>query len=639
MVEARKIKLHPLSLTFLDQSDEFETKFRRHHFQTSLTRIRITQLLGLLFYLSVIFLDPSLLPITASLSCILTLLIFPLILLSIYGLTFSRFFPSLYQPLEGLFLMVAASMLIIKVTGARPAIEPYYFTGLLILIMAGYSIIQLRFSWAASCIFIISTAYLTAIIQSADITGVKLLTRFFLIAVVNIIGMISCYCIEYLQRQSFAWQESLTHKQNQLQSTNLKLENQVKERTEQLLKANRELTHQLASQSQQQNGQSMDQRLMSSQRLEAVAILAGGIAHDFNNILAAILGFSDLGLLKTKDHELRDHLHNIRAASLRGRDLVSQLAAFRPQSKHNRYPLEIRHLIKEAMKFLRASLPPTIELELHLDQGLNKILADPINVHQAFMNICINGVEAMPAGKGVLRVSLSEEDLAPEDKRPAGRYQHLSISDNGRGMTEDERLHIFDPYFTSKEPGHGNGMGLPITREIMEHHQGSITVESDRGQGSTFHLFFPVLAPEEKEKTEPLTNLVKARNHEHILLVDDEESLVKMGVKMLTFLDYQVTGCTEATKALEMIIDKPDEFDLVITDMAMPAMSGSELTSRIMERCPEMPIILLTGFIKDWDKHKAMDHGFKAFLAKPLALQKMAATVHAVLEQWRRTEP
>ena len=644
MAQSRKIKLHPISLAFLNHPD-LEPQFQQHHFQNSLTQVRITLLLGCLFYFAVLLLDPNLLPITSTLTCLLKLLFFPLIIFSVYGLSYSRAFTRLGQPLEALFLLATAGLLIMEAASGPAPVRQYYHTGLLLVFMAGYSIIQLRLIWAAGCGLIITTIYLTSIIQIGNLTGLELITRSFLVLAANIIGLISCYCIESLQRRSFAWQHLLTKKQDQFQGANIDLEKKIRERTEQLLKANRQLTRQIALHSQQKRGeQTVNERLEASQHLEAIASLAGGIAHDFNNILAAILGFSDLGLIKSKDHELRDHLSAIRTATLRGRDLVSQITAFRPQSEHKRYPLEIRHLVKEAMKFLRASLPPAIELQLQLDQALSKVMADPISIHQAFMNICTNGVEAMETADGCLQISLIEEDLAPESVKPelpAGRYQHLTITDNGRGMDDNEIKHILEPYFTSKKKGHGSGMGLSITQEIMDRHQGGIRVESDKGKGSSFHLFFPVLVEEKSndKATDPLAMLAKAPNQERIMLVDDEEALVKMGVKMLTFLGYRATGCTEATKALELIIDEPGDFDLVITDMAMPVMSGSELAGRIMECCPEMPIILLTGYVKDWDETKAMDHGFKAFLAKPLGLQKMADTIRSVLEQWQRTGP
>jgi signal transduction histidine kinase/CheY-like chemotaxis protein len=446
--------------------------------------------------------------------------------------------------------------------------------------------------------------------------------------------------MEYFARRNFFLTNLLQEAQEKIQLANKQLEERVADRTKQLMKANKELTRQISSTKRlEEEKEDIKDRLFETQKLEAIASLAGGIAHDFNNTLGAILGYTDLGRIKCRgNEELTEYFSSIRKAGLRARDLVSQISAI-SRDRHSRaHAIELKLIIKEALKFLEAALPPTIEFTYSFSSELGTITIDPSQAHQAFMAICMNSVEAMGDNGGKLEVHLKEIEADHKmvqcypDLKAGFCYQQLSISDTGPGIEKEALHHIFEPFFTTKPIHDGSGMGLSVVRSIMRRYDGTVSVESTPGNGATFHLFFP--AP---DKTKPLheapavTSLPMAKNHEHILLVDDEESLVKMGDRMLRYLQYDVTCVTSSIAALEAISSSPKTFDLIITDMAMPNMTGAELAKKVLEIRPELPIILCTGYAKEWDEAKALDLGFKAFVNKPLGIHKLAETVRTAL--------
>jgi PAS domain S-box-containing protein len=379
----------------------------------------------------------------------------------------------------------------------------------------------------------------------------------------------------------------------------------------------------------------LEDRLQQAQKMEAIGTLAGGIAHDFNNILSVIIGYTELILMSGNvDAEVKQNLKEIFNASKHARDMVKQILAFSRQSKQERKPIQVAHIVKEAIKMLRASLPTTILIQQQIEKDTGIIEADPTQIHQVLMNLCTNAAHAMNGKDGVMQISLSNVELdhaalemAP-DLKP-GSYLKLSVSDTGHGIAPDAYEKIFDPYFTTKKKEEGTGLGLAVVQGIVKSHNGAVTVESEVGKGTTFHVYLPVIMRKltaEEEISTPLP-----MGHESILFVDDEQPLVEIGKQMLQRLGYTVATRTSSVEALELFKANPDRFDLIITDIVMPNMTGEKLAEKMMDIRSDIPVILCTGYSEKITRKHASDMGIQSFLMKPLVMRDLATTVRQAL--------
>lgn len=398
----------------------------------------------------------------------------------------------------------------------------------------------------------------------------------------------------------------------------------------------RELEQELEAhrRSEEENAK-LQAHLNQAQKLEAIGILAGGIAHDFNNILAAIMGLTQLAQLNTlPGSQVAQNLDGVLLSAHRATDLVKQILAFSRQSTVARIPHTLQPLVKESLKMLRSSLPSTITVKEDIDPQCKAILADPTQIHQIVMNLGTNAFHAMEKTGGVLAVKLqttgiNSPTLSDGQQIKPGDYVELTVSDTGTGIGPDIINKVFDPYFTTKEVGKGTGLGLSITHGIIKSYDGAITVESTVGQGTTFHIYFPVIQEEEKEDKETQEC---PRGRERILFVDDEEILAIMGKKMLEQLGYTVTAHSHSIQALEAFRNDPAQFDLVITDLTMPELTGTELAQRMLAIRPDIPIILCTGFSHLINEYSARTIGIKEFVLKPFTLSSIGKLVRKLLD-------
>jgi PAS domain S-box-containing protein len=378
-----------------------------------------------------------------------------------------------------------------------------------------------------------------------------------------------------------------------------------------------------------------EKQLRQAQKLEALGILAGGIAHDFNNILAAIIGYTELTLMKADDPEaVRRNLGEVRKAGHRAKDLVGHILAFSRRSEGERKPILIGPIVKEALKLLKASLPSTIEIRQSIERDSGTVVADPIQIYQVLMNLCTNAADAIGAGGGTLSVELcrldpGEHNLSLPGDLPPGPYLRLTVQDTGEGMTPETMDRLFDTSFTTKEEPGGTGLGLPVVRQIVESHGGRVVAESKVGAGSTFHMFLPLIlrAEGKRRDTEDLP-----KGGEHILFVDDETDLLELGKQLLGSLGYTVTVAGSGVRALSLFREDPDAYDMVITDMTMPRVTGDNLAREIIAQRPDIPVILCTGFSDRITKTEAEQLGIKAFLMKPLKIKDLATIVRTVLD-------
>jgi PAS domain S-box-containing protein len=378
--------------------------------------------------------------------------------------------------------------------------------------------------------------------------------------------------------------------------------------------------------------------LQQSQKMEAIGTLAGGIAHDFNNILTPIIGYTEISQLGLPEGSKGwKNAQEVLNAANRARELVKQILTFSRHTEKEKKPVLLQALVKEALKLLRASIPTTIEIRESIDPNCEAISANPTQMHQILMNLCTNAYYAMRDKGGILAISLAEIDITPDYYianlgLQTGIHLRLEVSDTGTGIEKDKLERIFEPYFTTKPKDEGTGLGLSVVHGIVTSHGGHITVYSVPGQGSTFHVYLPVIV-KHQAMDEPLLTEEVLGGTERILLVDDDEIIGCLAKEQLESLGYQVTALTSGLEAAKTFRKAPQNIDLIVTDMTMPNITGAELSQKLLKIKPDIPIILCTGFSELIDKDKATALGIQEYLMKPVGRKDLARAVRKVLDK------
>ena len=377
----------------------------------------------------------------------------------------------------------------------------------------------------------------------------------------------------------------------------------------------------------------LSMQLRQAQKMESIGTLAGGIAHDFNNILTVIFGFTQLAMAEEDAEKRRDGLVEVYKAAERAGNLVRQILTFSRKLEQQQQPLQVSLIVKEAMKMLRASIPSTIDFRQKISSEA-MVMADPTQIHQVVMNLCTNAYHAMREEGGVLAVSLEEVEVGADDYDyvglAAGRYLKLDVGDTGCGIDSAIQEKIFEPYFTTKELGEGTGMGLAVVHGIVKSHRGHITLYSEPGKGTIFHVYLPVCEQVAVASTVK-PSLAPTGAGERILFVDDEEPIRAMVDVILSRNGYLVTSFTSPEETLQVFEQQPDQFDLVMTDMTMPHLNGAELAKRMLTIRPELPVILCTGMSTLVDRKRALAMGIRDYLTKPFSKQTLLAAIHRAL--------
>ena len=379
----------------------------------------------------------------------------------------------------------------------------------------------------------------------------------------------------------------------------------------------------------------LEARLQRAERMEAIGTLAGGIAHDFNNILMAMIGFTELARIEETPEARNECLTQVMVACRRAKDLVNQILTFSRMQDTEKQPIQIAPVIKEGIKLLRSSIPSTVEIRESIEGKPAVVVADPTQIHQVLMNLCTNAAHAMRQGGGVLRISLRQEDIGhgpgPETHGlEPGRYARLTVSDTGQGIDEANLERIFDPFYTTKRQGEGTGLGLSVVYGIVKGSGGAIEAASRPGQGTTITVYLPLAAPagETVERDAPEI----AGGHERILFVDDEAMLADLTGRMLQSLGYRVTTRTSSVEALELFRSRHGDFDLVITDMTMPNMTGAALAREMLAIRPDLPVILCTGYSEFMTAEHARELGIRGYIMKPMNRRDLAKAVRDALD-------
>jgi PAS domain S-box-containing protein len=388
--------------------------------------------------------------------------------------------------------------------------------------------------------------------------------------------------------------------------------------------------------------QRLEDELQQSQKMEAIGTLAGGIAHDFNNILTAILGYTELAQLKTdKTSDLFMNLHQVKEASKRARDLIKQILTFSRKQQLEKKVLQLAPIIDEAIHLLRSSLPTTVKIKQNLSSQA-KVLVDQGQMHQIVMNLCTNAYQAMPNSSGTLTVSLKNmlidgHDIIGTIELEPGEYVVLEVSDDGTGMDIETKNKIFEPYYTTKEPDKGTGLGLAVVHGIVKSHQGRITVYSDLGLGTTFRVFLPVIDGQLAAESRPVEKVTIPGNKK-IMVVDDEEPIRDLMQQLLAYGGYQVDTFEDGIAAWHALSADPMAWDLLITDLTMPEMTGTELALKISQVRPALPIILYTGYGDTLNGILGEESAINACLHKPVTMQELLTTTAEVLHNERNEE-
>jgi PAS domain S-box-containing protein len=396
----------------------------------------------------------------------------------------------------------------------------------------------------------------------------------------------------------------------------------------------RDITDYLAAVSEKEKAQA---QLIHAQKMESIGNLAGGIAHDFNNILATIIGFTELVMDDVeKDSVIEDNLQGIFSAGKRAKDLVGQILAFARQSEEKVKPIRVDKIIEEVLRFMRSSLPTTIEIKKKIDSE-SLIMGNETQLHQIMMNLCTNAAHAMEEKGGVLDVSLTDIEMDWSiyerlDLKP-GHYIEINAIDTGTGIPPHIIDSIFEPYFTTKEPGEGTGMGLATVHGIVESYGGKIVVKSDPGKGTAFTIYLPITRKRRGLRQYKSGQLPTGT--ERILIVDDEALIANMSSQILERLGYAVTTRTSSVEAYELFKSRPNDFDLVITDMTMPNMTGDKLATELMRIRSNIPIVLCTGYSTKISEEIALQIGVRAFAYKPIVKADLAKTIRKVLDEDR----
>ncbi|MBI5551274.1 MAG: response regulator [Desulfobacterales bacterium] len=636
---ALPMEVHPLTLTFSGPCAFLEAPFLDDFVDKSIAQIRVALLLSFFFYATFGILDAIVAPeIKERLWAVRFGIVCPSFVL-IYLCSYSRHATRFLQVLMMAMALIGGLAIVYMTMIGNALVASTYYAGLMLVLMFIYSFVWMRFVRATLCGWTIIIVYVVAAAYNDDMPREILINNLFFCISANLIGMAMCYAFEYYNRRDFYLRRLLNLQHTELEAAKTALEERVSERTQMLATANEELRREIeAHQRLAWEKQVLEGQLRHAQKMEAIGTLAGGIAHDFNNILAAIMGHSELALMQMANRkEAEASLMEVLSASHRAKDLVGQILSFSRQSESELKPIQISRIVMEAMRLLKATLPATLTIRQNIQAAQSIVVADATQIHQIVINLCTNAAHAMEPEGGTLTVALEEIDIqpqaSPESTHPsqleAGKYVCLGVTDTGHGIPEHLLERIFDPYFTTKAKGVGTGLGLAVVRGIVQNHGGIIDVKSRPGQGTEFKVYLPRVEGREIANGHQLQLL--SLGNERIMLVDDEVGLADLGAKLLTALGYRAASYTSPEKALAELRERTGAFDLVITDMIMPVMSGEALAREILALRPDMPIIVYTGFSNMISADRIRQLGVKAVLRKPVTIFSLSQAIRKVL--------
>jgi signal transduction histidine kinase/ActR/RegA family two-component response regulator len=637
----RPMTLNPITLAFKGDAAQLEEPFLRNFVENSLRQVRCAVLLGIILYASFGLLDYVIAPGLKYQYWIVRYGIVGPAGLVLVLLTYTGLFKRIMQPAIAVAVLIGALGIIYMTVIGPPQVSRTYYSGLMLTLMLNYAFLRARFIWASTTGCTIAGVYLVTTLFSPDLPSILIFNNNFFCMTANLMGMLVSYSLEYYARRDFFISNLLEKERQKTASINQKLERTVEKRTAMLALANDDLRRKIKAHKQlDKEKKQLESQLLHAQKMEAIGTLAGGIAHDFNNILAAIMGHTELALMQLDHKEkTQQSLSEVLNASDRAKELVAQILSFSRHSDSALKPVRISSVVKEALRLIRSTLPTTIAIKKNIRDQQGIVVGNATQIHQIVMNLCTNAAHAMKGQGGTLTVELKTIDIQinPPDRPPSGPsgldpgpYVRLSVIDTGHGIAGHLKDRIFDPYFTTKDKGVGTGLGLAVVQGIVQSHGGEITVASETGVGTRVDVYLPRATMEAKSEIKTLKAIPSG--NETVLFIDDDLTLADLGGKLLTTLGYRVVTHSDPRKALELFRRTPDGFDLIITDMIMPGLTGDALAREVTKHRSDIPIIACTGFSDRVDADQLAQVGIRGILRKPITLYKLGRVIRQALE-------
>jgi signal transduction histidine kinase/ActR/RegA family two-component response regulator len=634
-VRPEEMPFNPVTLSF---QGDLEKAFLDVYYLNSLKVVRLALLAGILVYGLFGILDIQLIPeMRSQLWLIRYALVCPAILVSLL-LSFTPLFRRYFQPALMVTMIIAGAGIIAMISIIPPPVNYFYYAGLILVLIWGYAFTRVRFIWATAGGWIIVALYEIVAVGISDTPFPILLNNNFFFISANLVGMFSCYSIEYYTRRDFFLAYLLEREQQKIESANVELERIVQERTSQLVEINKDLRLEIEERKKAEEKKAeLEGKLQQAQRLEAMGTLAGGIAHDFNNILMGIQGYASLMLLDIDTtHPHFEKLKSTEQYVKRGAELTRQLLGFSRGGKYEVSPTNLNELVdKSAQLFGRTKKEISISTNFQADPWIAEV--DKGQIEQVLLNLYVNAWQAMPAGGNLYlethNVFLDEADTKPYGLR-SGRYLKITVTDTGVGMDEKTKERIFEPFFTTKGMGRGTGLGLASAYGIVKSHNGIINVASKKGQGTTFNIYLP--ASDRGAVKERIVKETLMRGKETILLVDDEDITINSATEMLQWLGYSVLVAKGGREAIDKLQTHLDSIDLIILDMVMPGMGGRETYERLRVIRPDVKILLASGYSISGDTVRIMEEGCAGFIQKPFDITQISVKLREILDSGRQ---
>ena len=632
---AYEMELHPITLSF---PEHVESSFLDDFYTKSLTLVRFSLFIGILMYSVFGILDAVVAPGMITPFWLIRFAIVCPFLLAIILFSYTRRFRPFFQLSVTAAMIVAGFGIVFMILIMPPPANYTYYAGLILVLIWGYTFTRVRFIWATLAGWLIVVGYQIVAIGMLDTpTSILMSNNFFFISA-NLAGMLASYSIEYYARRDFFLTFKLENERQVVEAANKRLESIVQERTSQLMQMNTDLRQEIDERKKaEEERKELENMLIQAQKMEALGTLAGGIAHDFNNLLMGIHGHSSLMLMDMKEnHPFYENVNSIDQYVKKGADLTSQLLAFAMGGKYEVKTTDLNELIKKnSLMFGRTKKEVMIHVELQ--QEIWPVDVDQGQIEQVLLNLFVNAWQAMPDG-GDLYITTENITLdtgsAQKMGAKLGSYVKTSIRDTGTGMDEATIHRIFDPFFTTKAMGKSTGLGLASVYGILKNHGGFIQVESKKNEGSVFSFFLPVSSKKIARKGEYFSDSAEetVKGSEMILLVDDEEMIIKVAERILKKLGYRVMTAQNGQEAVEIYRTHRDRIDLVILDMIMPGMGGKELYNTLKKMNPEAKVLLSSGYSIDGEAMEIMESGCNGFLQKPFSPSQLSQKIREILD-------
>jgi two-component system, cell cycle sensor histidine kinase and response regulator CckA len=623
--------VNPITLAF---SSDLEAQFQDDYYNKSLSLVRLSLVAGILLYSLFGILDAELIPYMKETLWTIRLVVVCPLLMGLIALSYSSQFRKYFQMAMSTGMVLSGLGIIVMISIIPSPVNNFYYAGLILILIWGYTFTRVRFVWASVAGWIIVISYEIAAIWINDTPRMVLISNNFFFISANLAGMFSSYYIEYYCRRDFYLAYLLESEQENIAAANRKLERIVQERTAELSETNRNLRQEIEEKKQAEEKKAeLESQLQRAQKMEAIGTLAGGIAHDFNNLLMSIQGYASLMLMDPgASQNQREKLKNIEQSVQRGSELTKQLLGFARGGKYEVRPTNINELVDKSSQ-LFGRTKKEISISTKFDPNIWIVEVDQGQVERVMLNLYLNALQAMPAG-GRLSIAtrnvVLDNDSAKKYGMEPGRYVKISVADTGIGMDDRIRERVFEPFFTTKEMGRGTGLGLASAYGIVKSHGGLIDVESQIGQGSTFNIFLP--ASEKTVVNEIPTSVKLLKGNETILLVDDEETVLDVGIEILQWLGYTVFYARSGKEAISILKERDAKIDLVILDMIMPEMSGGKAFDLIKRLKPGQRVLLSSGYSISGEARQILNRGCNGFIQKPFDIKTLSCKIREILE-------